>query len=137
MTQRSRICRKWRRKEESEDEYSEDICKDLSEDMKKVKLYMEAHSEFSHNMGLMASYIMDIRPEVAVESDKLKRDAKEALEKSTKDEKVVGDKVATWKKNNRKWLLRPKKKEKSKERGESLKTDNKSGSMARWLEQGA
>ena len=86
---------------ESEDEYAEDIRKELSEDMAKVKVYMEAHSEFSHNLGLMASYIMDIRPEVAVESDKLKRDTKEALEKSTKDEKAVGDKVATWKKTNR------------------------------------
>ena len=82
----------------------------------------------------MASYMMDISLEVAVESDKLKKDAKEALEKSTKDEKVVVDKVATWKKNDRKWLLRPKKKEKSKERGESIKTDNQSGSRACWLE---
>ena len=94
---------------------------------------MEAHTEFSHNLGLMSSYIMDIRPEVPVESDQLKRDAKEALDKTTKDEKVVRDKVATWKRNNRKWLLRPKKKEKSKERGESSKTDNNSG-KARWLE---
>merc|ERR1712215_414221 len=59
---------------ESEDEYAEDIRKELSENMTKVKVYMEAHSEFSHNLGLMANYIMDIRPEVAVESDKLKRD---------------------------------------------------------------
>ena len=94
---------------------------------------MEAHSEFSHNLGLMASYIMDIRPEVAVESDKLKRDAKEALDKTTKDEKVVRDKVATWKRNNRKWLLRPKKKEKSKERGESMKLITKVGvGLAGW-----
>ena len=94
---------------------------------------MEAHTKFSHNLGLIAIYIMDIRPEVAVESDKLKRDAKEALDETTKDEKIVRDKVSTWKKNNRKWMLRPKKKEKSKERGESMKTDNQSG-KARWLE---
>ena len=93
---------------ESEDEYIEDIRKDLSEDMKKVEVYMENHSEFSHNLGLMASYIMNIRPEISVEFDKLRRDAKEALDKTTKDEKVVRYKVATWKKNNRKCLLRPK-----------------------------
>ena len=53
-----------RGEDESEDEYARDIREDLSEDMKKIKVYMEAHTEFSHNLGLMASYIMDIRREV-------------------------------------------------------------------------
>ena len=96
---------------ESEDEYSEDIRKELVEDMTKIKVYLDAHSEFSHKLGLMANYIMDVRPGVAVESCKLKRDAKEALDKSVKDEEAVEEKVATWKRTNRKWL-RPKKKRK-------------------------
>ena len=37
---------------ESEDEYAEDIRKELSEDMAKIKVYMETHSEFYHNLGL-------------------------------------------------------------------------------------
>ena len=62
-----------RRQDESEDEYAREIREELSEDMKKIKAFMEAHTEFSHNLGLMASYIIDIRPEVPVESDQLKK----------------------------------------------------------------
>ena len=71
---------------------------------------------FPHKLGLMANYIMNVRSGVAVESCKLKRDAKEALDKSVKDEEAVEEKVATWKRTNRKWLP-PKKKDKTKEKG--------------------
>ena len=53
-----------RRQDESEDEYSREIREDLLEDMKKIKTFMESHSHFLHNLGLMASYIIDIRKEV-------------------------------------------------------------------------
>ena len=41
---------------------------------------MESHSHFSHNLGLMASYILDIRKEVSLDKDNLKRDAKEEVD---------------------------------------------------------
>ena len=51
--------------EESEDEDADEIHKDLLEDMSKIKLQLEAHREFSHEIGLMARYIVECRPGVA------------------------------------------------------------------------
>ena len=81
----------------------------------------------------MANYILDCRPGVAIERDKLKRDAREALNKSVKDEEDLEEKMSTWKKSNRKWL-RPKKKDKTKEKVETVKVDNSGGSRSRWIE---
>ena len=120
-----------RRQNESEVEYCTDIREDISEDMKKIKTFMESHSHFSHNLGLMASYIIDIRKEVPLEKDDLKKDAKEELDKATKDDKVLRDTVSSWKRDNRKWLMRPRKREKRKERGEPSKTY--SGKNRWWL----
>ena len=93
-----------RRQGESEDEHSREIREELSDDMKKIKTFMEAHSNFSHNLGLMASYIIDIRKEVPLEKDDLKKDAKEELDKATKDDKVLRITVSSCKRDNRKWL---------------------------------
>ena len=120
-----------RRQDESGDEYSREIREELADDMKKIKTFMEAQTLFSHNLGLMASYIIDIRKEVPLEADHLKKDAKEELDKSTKDDKVLRDTVSSWKRDNRKWLMRPRKCEKSKERGEPSKTNSGKDS---WLE---
>ena len=122
-----------RGEEESEDEEADEIRKDLLEDMRKIKLQLEAHREFSHQLGLMANYILDCRPAVAIETDKLKRDAREAFNKSVKDEEDLEEKMSTWKKSNRKWL-RPKKKDKTKEKVETVKVDNSGGSRSRWIE---
>ena len=116
-----------RGEEESEDEEADEIRKDLLEDMSKIKLQLEAHREFSHQLGLMANYILDCRPGVAIETDKLKRDAREAFNKSLKDEEDLEEKMSTWKKSNRKWL-RPK------EKVETVKVDNSGGSRSRWIE---
>ena len=101
--------------------------------MSKIKLQLKAHREFSHQLGIMTNYIMDCRPGVAIETDKLKRDAREALNKSVKDEEDLEEKMSTWKKSNRKWL-RPKKKDKTKEKVETVKVDNSGGSRSRWIE---
>ena len=79
-------------------------------------------------MGLMCNYIMDVKPGV----ESCKKDAKEALEKSLKDEQSVEEKVDTWKKKNRGWL---RKRTKAKEKGEPVKTTvNPNGNRTRWLE---
>ena len=70
---------------------------------------------------------MDVKPGV----ESCKKDAKDALEKVLKDEETVEDKVATWRRTNRKWLQ---KKTKAKEKGEPVKTDNPNGNRTRWLE---
>ena len=85
----------------------------------------------TQGQGLMASYIIDIRKEVPLEADQLKKDAKEELDKSTKDDKVLRDTVSSWKRDNRKWLMLHRKCEKSKERGEPSKTNS---GKDRWLE---
>ena len=51
---------------ESEDEYADDIRKNLLEDMSKIKLQLEAYREFSHQLGLMANFFLDCRPGVAI-----------------------------------------------------------------------
>ena len=71
--------------------------KELVEDMAKVKASLEEHSELSYQMGLMCNYIMDVKPGV----ESCKKDAKEALEKSLKDEQSVEDKVDTWRRTNK------------------------------------
>ena len=122
-----------RGEEESEDEEADEIRKDLLEDMSKIKLQLEAHREFSHQLGLMANYIVDCRPGVAIETDKIKREAKEALHKSVKNEEELEEKISAWRKANRKWL-RPKKKDKAKKKVETVKVDNSGGGRSRWIE---
>ena len=100
--------------------------------MSKIKLQLEAHREFSHEIGLMASYIVECRPGVATETDKIKREAKEALDKSVKDEEELEEKIIVWRRANKKWL-RHKKKDKAKEKVETVKVDNPGG-KSRWIE---
>ena len=116
-----------RGEDESEDEYAEDIRKELVEDINKIKLQMEAHREFSNQLGLMANYIIECRPGVPIKLDKLKKDAMEALNKVEKDEADLEEKMDTRRRSNRKWL-RPKKKDKTKEKVETVKVDNSGGS---------
>ena len=52
----------------------------------------------------MASYIVEYRPGVATETDRIKREAKEALEKSVKDEEELEEKISAWRRANKKWL---------------------------------
>ena len=68
--------------------------------MKKVKSLLDSHSHNSHNLGQMASYILDIRKEFPLDKDNLRRDAKEELDKATKDDKVLRETVSGWKRVN-------------------------------------
>ena len=63
----------------------------------------------------------------------LKIDAREALNKVEKDEADLEEKMDTWRKSNRKWL-RPRKKDKTKEKVETVKVDNSGGSRSRFIE---
>ena len=56
---------------DSDDEYTEELTKGLGEDMVKVKSCLNSHSEFSHNLQLMANYMMEIRQGVP-EANKLR-----------------------------------------------------------------
>ena len=78
-------------------------------------------------MGLMCNYIMDVKPGI----ESCKKEAKEELDKSLKDEQNLDDKVDTWRKKNRGWL---KKKTKVKEKGEPAKYVNPNGNRTCWLE---
>ena len=117
---------------DSDDKYTEDLRKELGEDMVKVKSCLDSHSEFSHNLELMANYMMDIRPGVP-EANQLRSDAKQALDKSIKDEETIEKKVKDWKAKNRKWL-RQRKKDKNKEKVDQVKTTENNSVNARWME---
>ena len=79
----------------------------------------------------MANYMMEIRQGVP-EANKLRSDAKQAFEKSIKDEETIEKKVKDWTAKNRKWL-RQRKKDKSKEKGEPVKTTENNIGKANWL----
>ena len=91
-----------RGEEESEDEDADEIHKDLLEDMDQIKQQIKEHRTFSHEIGCMASYIVECRPGVATEGDKIKTEAQEALDKSVKDEEELEEKVNAWKRANKK-----------------------------------
>ena len=94
--------------------------------MVKVKESLASHASFSHNLQTMASYMNQIRPGVP-DANRVRSDAKQAFDKSLKDEEVIEKKVKDWTAKNRKWL-RQRKKDKSKENGEPVKmTENNSG----------
>ena len=75
--------------------------------------------------------MMKIRQGVP-EANKLRSDANQAFEKSIKDEETIEKKVKDWTAKNRKWL-RQRKKDKSKEKGEPVKTTENNSGKANWL----
>ena len=97
---------------------AEDIHKELLEDMDQMKQQIKEHRTFSHEIGCMASFIVECRPEVATQGDKIKEEAQAAFDKSVKDEREIEEKLNAWKRSNKKWLKR-KKKEKGKEKIEN------------------
>ena len=99
--------------------------------MDKVKASLASHADFSNNVQLMCSYMMETRPTVP-EANKLINDAKTAWDKSVNDEQTIEKKVKDWTTKNRNWL-RNKRKEKKKDRVQQAKT-TESGGNARWLE---
>ena len=65
----------------------------ISQNMKKVKLLLDSHSHNSHNLGQMCSYILDIMKECPMDKDNLRKDAKEELDKTTRDDKALKEKA--------------------------------------------
>ena len=55
-----------RAEDESEDEYSEGLRKELAEDNNKIKAQMEIHREKSNQLGLMANYILECSSNVPI-----------------------------------------------------------------------
>ena len=66
-----------------------------------------------------------------MDKDNLRKDAKEELDKATRDDKALKEKVSVWRRVNRKWLVKPKKKEEIKDKGEPTKPQSEKD---RWLE---
>ena len=93
---------------------------------------MEIHREKSNQLGLMANYILECSSNMPIQSDKLKKDAREALNKIEKDEADWEEKVDSWRSLNRKWL-RPNKKKTEKEKVE-VQVDTSRGSKSRFIE---
>ena len=116
---------------DSDDEYTEELLKELREDMVKVKESLKSHVDNSHNLKTMANYMTNIRPGVP-ETNRVRNDAKEAFEKSLKDELMIEKKVKDWTAKNKKWL-RHRRKEKNKEKGEPAKTTEKNNGNPQWL----
>ena len=102
-----------------------------TEDIVKVKESLKSHVDNSHNLQTMASYMKQIRPGVP-EANRVRNDAKEAFEKSLKDELMIEKKVKDWTAKNKKWL-RQRRKEKNKEKGEPAKTTEKNSGNPNWL----
>ena len=84
-----------------------------------------------HNLGQMASYILDIRKEFPLDKDNLRKDVKEELDKATKDDKALKEKVSVWRRVNRTWLIKPRRKEESRDKGKPTKPGS---GKDRWLE---
>ena len=99
--------------------------------MDKVKASLASHADFSNNVQLMCSYMMETRPTVP-EANKLINDAKTAWDKSVNDEQTIEKKVKDWTTKNRNWL-RNKRKEKKKDTVQPEKTTDSWG-KARWFE---
>ena len=78
-----------RGKEHSEDEYCLEVREDISQNLKKVKLLLDSHSNNSHNLGQKCSYILDIMKDCPTDNDSLRKDVKEELDKATKDDKAL------------------------------------------------
>ena len=92
-----------REEDDSDDEYTEKLKKELGDDMDKVKASLASHADFSNNVQLMCSYMMETRPTVP-EANKLINDAKTAWDKSVNDEQTIEKKVKDWTTKNRNWL---------------------------------
>ena len=118
-----------REEDDSNDEYTEKLKKELGDDMDKVKASLASHADFSNNVQLMCSYMMETRPTVP-EANKLINDAKTAWDKSVNDEQTIEKKVKDWTTKNRNWL-RNKRKEKKKDRVQQAKTTESWNHMRR------
>ena len=77
-----------RDKENSEDEYCLEVREDISQNLKKVKLLLDSHSNNSHNLGQMCSYILEIMNDCPTDKDSLRKDVKEELDKATRYDKA-------------------------------------------------
>ena len=65
------------------------------------------------------------------DNDSLRKDVKEELDKATRDDKALKEKVSVWRRVNRKWLVKSNKKEETKDKGEPTKPGS---GKDRWLE---
>ena len=119
-----------RDKENSEDEYCLEVREDISQNLKKVRSLLDSHSNNSHNIGQMCSYILDIMKDCPTDNDSLRKDVREELDKATRDDKALKEKVTAWRRVNRRWLVKPKKKEEIKDKGEPTKPGS---GKNRWL----
>ena len=64
--------------------------------------------------------------------DKKRKDVQDEMDKARKDDKTIKEKLKEWRRINRKWLVKPKKKEVVKDKGEPVISSG--NGKDRWLE---
>ena len=79
------------------------------DDLEQIKKKIKEHFLVTHEIGAMTSFIITTHPDIPIQGDKIKEDAKAARDKCDKDEVETEEKVNQWKKKNRKWLKKMKK----------------------------
>ena len=88
-------------------------------------------SHTAHNIAQMCNYILTIMEDSPTD-DKKRKDVQDEMDKARKDDKTIKEKLTEWRRKNRRWIVKPKKKEVVKDKGEPAKS---SGSgKDRWLE---
>ena len=117
--------------DDSEDELSTEVREDISSNLQKVKGFIASHTENTHNIAQMCNYILTIMEESPTD-DKKRKDVQDEMDKARRDDKTIKEKLTEWRRINRRWIVKPKKKEVVKDKGEPVKS---SGSgKDRWLE---
>ena len=82
---------------------------------------MVSHTDNTHNIAQMCNYILTIMKDSPTDDSK-RKDVQDEMDKARKDDKTIKEKLTQWRRVNRKWIVKPKKKEVVKEKGEPVKT---------------
>ena len=82
---------------------------------------MVSHTDNTHNIAQMCNYILTIMEDSPTD-DKKRKDVQDEMDKARKDDKTIKEKVTEWRRINRKWIVKPKKREVVKDKGKLVKT---------------
>ena len=104
---------------------------DISHNLQKVKGFVASHTDNTHNIGQMCNYILGIMKDCPTD-DSHRKDVQEEMDKARRDDKAIKEKLTDWRRVNKKWLVKPKKKDVVKDKWEPVKTTG--SGKDRWLE---